>query len=125
MAECLGYLDAWKKIWPGDCFCYEYHFWRHQYFDPSGLYLAKLLYDDIQALRSDLGGIVEDSSQRSFFPHRLRYYVYGKRCSTRRFSLQSLVEDYFSHAFGSAWREALKYLQSVCERLDYAYLSAA
>ena len=123
MAECLGYLDAWKKVWPGDCFCYEYHFWRHQYFDPSGLYLAKLLYDDIQALRKHgLNGIVEDGSQRSFFPTGFAYYVYGETLFDAQVSFESLVEDYFSHAFGSAWREALKYLQSVCERLDYAYL---
>ena len=123
MAECLGYLDAWKKIWPGDCFCYEYHFWRHQYFDPSGLYLAKLLYDDIQALRKHgLNGIVEDGSQRSFFPTGFAYYVYGETLFDAQVSFEPLVEDYFSHAFGSAWREALKYLQSVCERLDYAYL---
>ena len=89
MAECLGYLDAWKKIWPGDCFCYEYHFWRHQYFDPSGLYLAKLLYDDIQALRKHgLNGIVEDGSQRSFFPTGFAYYVYGETLFDAQVSLR-------------------------------------
>ena len=55
MSDALAYLYDWKKNWSGDCFCYEYHFWMQQYIDQSGMYLGKLLYDDIH---SNITGII-------------------------------------------------------------------
>lgn len=124
MSECLGYLSAWKKIWTGDCFCYEYHFWKHQYFDQSGMYLAKLIYDDISALRSrGLSGMVEDGSQRSYFPTGFPYYVYGETLFDASRSFEELTEDYFSHAFGEHWQEVVEYLNKVRDILDFKYFS--
>ncbi len=124
MADCLGYLSAWKKLWTGDCFCYEYHFWKHQYFDQSGMYLAKLIYDDISALRSrGLSGMVEDGTQRSFFPTGFPFYVYGETLFDASRSFEELTEDYFSHAFGTHWREVADYLNKVRDLLDFAYFS--
>ena len=79
MAACLGYLKKeWKPVWKGDCFCYEYHFWIRQWYDPTGLQIAKTIHDDIVGLaKHGLHGIVEDGSQRSFFPTGLAFYVYG------------------------------------------------
>lgn len=124
MAESLGYLKEWKKNWHGDCFCYEYHFWRHQYFDPSGIYLPKLIHSDITALRKHgLSGIIEDGSQRSFFPTGFAFYVYGETLFDAETSLDALTEDYFSHAFGTEWKAVVEYLQEIDQRLDYAYLA--
>ena len=125
MAECLGYLKAWQKTWPGDCFCYEYHFWVHQYMDPSGLYLAKLIYDDITSLhKQGLNGIVEDGSQRSFFPNGLAFYVYGETLLDSTVPFETLVEDYYSHAYGAEWKQALDFLGKIRDRLDYASIFA-
>lgn len=124
MSECLGYLKEWQKRWDGDCFCYEYHFWRHQYFDPSGLYHARLIHEDISALQSQgLSGIIEDGSQRSFFPTGFSYYVYGETLFDKSGSLEELQRDYFSHAFGEKWQEVVAYLEKIRDRLDFAYLS--
>ncbi len=124
MGACLAYLDEWKKVWHGDCLCYEYHFWRHQYHDPSGLYLARLIYDDISALRSSgLDGMIEDGSQRSFFPNGFAYYVYGEMLYDTDHTFEELLEDYFSHAYGENWREVYAYLEKIRERLDFAYMS--
>ena len=124
MAESLAYLKEWKKSWHGDCFCYEYHFWRHQYFDPSGMYLPKLLHSDITALKKHgLSGIIEDGSQRSFFPTGFAFYVYGETLFDTAVSLEALTEDYFSHAFGAEWKSVVEYLQKIDARLDYAYLA--
>ncbi len=121
MAESLGYLNAWKKMWQGDCFCYEYHFWLHQYMDPSGLYLAKLVYDDIQGLRRHgLKGIVEDGSQRSFFPNGFAFYVYGETLFDADVKYDELLEDYFSHAYGADWALVRDFLAAMRDRLDYA-----
>ncbi len=123
MAESLGYLKEWKKIWPGDCFCYEYHFWIHQFMDPSGLYLARLIYDDVVTLRKQgLRGIVEDGSQRSFFPNGFAFYVYGETLFDATVPFEIMLEDYFSHAYGADWQAVCEYLSAIRDRLDYAGL---
>jgi len=59
MAECLAYLHEWKKIWDGDCFCYEYHFMDMQHMDVSNMFMAKIVYDDIVAQKKQgLRGII-------------------------------------------------------------------
>ena len=124
MAACLAYLKEWQKDWHGDCFCYEYHFWRHQYYDPSGLYHAKLIYDDICALKKQgLSGIVEDGSQRSFFPNGFSFYVYGETLYDSTVDFETMKEDYFSHAYGENWRDVVAYLEQIRENLDFAHQS--
>jgi DNA segregation ATPase FtsK/SpoIIIE-like protein len=66
-------------MWEGDTFCYEYHFMDFQYFDVSNMFMSKILYDDICALKSQgLSGIIEDGSQRSYFPTGFQFHVYGE-----------------------------------------------
>ena len=124
MAECLAYLHAWKQVWPGDCFCYEYHFWLHQYYDPTGLHIAELIHRDIRGLRRyGLNGIVEDGSQRSFFPTGFAFYVYGETLFDAQRSFEELREDYFSHAFGEKWRDVAEYLEAVRACFSFRYLA--
>ncbi|MBQ4051707.1 MAG: DUF4838 domain-containing protein [Oscillospiraceae bacterium] len=124
MAECLAYLHEWKKMWPGDCFCYEYHFWLHQHYDISSLELGRLLHNDITALRGQgLSGIVEDGSQRSFFPTGFPFYVYGETLFDASVTYDELKEDYFSHAFGENWKEAVAYLEKIAELLPFEKIS--
>ena len=123
MAACLGYLQAWKTMWHGDCFCYEYHFWKHQTLDLSGMALARLLYDDIHGLKQNgLQGIVEDGSQRSFFPTGFAFYLYGEALFDASVSFDELKEDYFSHAFGKDWRKVVAYLEAIRDAIPFAYM---
>ena len=122
MSECLGYLELWKKDWEGDCFCYEYHFMTGQMRDIGNQFLSKILYDDIVALRDHgLNGIIEDGSQRSYFPTGFQFYVYGETLFDRNVKFEDLREDYFSHAFGDKWQEVVAYLDSIGKKLDFAY----
>lgn len=124
MSENLGYLKKLQEVWHGDSFVYEYHFWQQQFLDLSGLYHAKLLYDDVRALKKhNLRGIVEDGSQRSFFPTGFSYYVYGETLFDNEVSFEKLKEDYFSHAFGENYEDVLNYLESVNSLVDFEYLS--
>lgn len=122
MAASLGFLQEWKKTWGGDCFCYEYHFWKHQVMDLSGMTIAKVLYDDVHGLKQNgLSGIVEDGSQRSFFPTGFAFYVYSEALYDTSVSYEELKEDYFSHAFGKDWKKVVAYLEAVSEALPFAY----
>lgn len=60
LAENLAYYDEWRKSYSGSSIAYEYHFWRHQYFDFSGITLAKRINEDIKGYkRRGINGIIE------------------------------------------------------------------
>ena len=119
----LACLRSWQKTWKGPVFGYEYHFWRHQYSDPSLLYIARRIYEDIRCLKAmGLDGYVEDGSQRSFFPNGLHMHVYAETLLNREADFDALVEDYFRHVYGEDWRLVLGYMEKVMDAFDYAYL---
>jgi len=124
MAECLAYLYDWKKMWKGDCFCYEYHFLGQQFSDYGNEYMPKLVYDDIVALKKHgLNGIIEDGSQRSFFPTGLQFYVYGETLYDSTVSYEDLKEDYFTHAFGANYKAVEEYLSNIASLLNRKYVA--
>jgi hypothetical protein len=121
--ENLAFLRSWQENWHGNCFSYEYHFWRHQYMDPSGLQIAKRIYEDIHALPiAGLSGFVEDGSQRSFWPNGFAIYLYAEALIDREKSFDELLEDYFSHAYGEDWLEAKDYLSKIALSFDFGYM---
>ena len=123
MAENLGYLQAWQENWDGDCFCYEYHFWMAHFCDLGGLQLAKYLYDDIRGLRQNrLEGIVEDGSQRSFWPNGFLFYVYARTLYDREIPYETLLEEYFTAGYGSDWEKVRDYLAAVSDAADFAFV---
>ncbi len=126
MGASLAYLDEWKKLWDGDAFCYEYHFWRHETCDPSYMYLARLIYDDIRAQKQNgLCGIVEDGTQRAFFPNGFPYYVYGETLFDREREYGELREDYFTHAYGKDGMKVADYLDALTALIGYKQLTDA
>jgi hypothetical protein len=123
LAENLVYFDEWKKAYEGSSFAFEYHFWRHQYYDFSGLKIAKVLSDDVKAyLSRGVNGIIQDGSQRSFFPTPLAFYVYARTMYDSSLSFEELVEECFSLIYGEGWREFYDYLNEYAEVLGYDYL---
>ena len=122
MAENLGYLNDWKKMWKGDCFCYEYHFWLAQYLDIGTMFISKIIHDDVCGLKQNgLRGIVEDGSQRSYFPTGFQFYVYGETLFDNSKTFEQLKEEYFSKAFGPDWKLACDYLQKLSDTSDYGF----
>ena len=118
----MAFLKDWKRMWKGDCFCYEYHFFSAQYMDPGSMDFAKVVYDDIQGLaKHGLSGIVEDCSQRSFFPTGFPFYVYGETLFDTGRSYEELMEEYFSAAFGENWTMVVQYLESISAQADVPY----
>ncbi len=119
----FAHLRQWQKMWSGDCLTYEYHFWRIQYRDPSGLYISRRLYEDIRGLKfMGLDGIIEDGSQRSFFPNGFAIYLYAEALMNRDCDYEKVREDYFRHIYGDAWEQVLSYLQKVSEIFDGEYM---
>jgi hypothetical protein len=121
--EYFGFLDEYRKKWNGASVVYEYHFWRHQYNDVGGIDIARILNDDVK-LYDDrkLGGVIQDGSQRSFFPTGLPFYVYSRTLFDRSYSYEELEEEYLSLAFGKNWRAFRDYLAKLGKAFNYEFM---
>lgn len=118
--EYFVHLKNWKKTWKGSCIAYEYHFWRHQYYDLSGINIARVVNEDVKAYaKHNIQGIIEDGSQRSFFPNGFAFYCYARTLFDISSNYDDLIEDYFRIAYGERWREFYNYLEKISETIDF------
>ena len=122
--ENLAFLRDWQKNFTGPGFSYEYHFWKHQCNDPSGLYIARRIYEDIRSLKyMNLSGYVEDGSQRSFFPNGFAMYIYAETLMNRDCDFDAVAKDYFSHAYGEDWPQVLQQLRRLQDTLPFPFMA--
>lgn len=124
MAANLAYLVDWKRTWKHDTFCYEYYFWRAQWYDMGSRMLARTIYNDaVNQTKAGLCGMVADGSQRAFFPNGFCFYVYGEAQFDPSRTFEELEEEYYSAAYGPDWRLVANYLDSISEKTNYLYLA--
>ena len=122
--EYFAYFDEWKKIWGGTAFSYEYHFWHHQYKDHAGINFSKRINEDVKEYkRRGVNGIVEDGSQRSFFPTGLHFYTYARTLYDVTLSPEEIAEDYFAAAFGEGAEEFYGYLSEISDAFLFEYIT--
>ena len=123
LEEYLTYFGEWKRIYRGGAFAYEYHFCRHQCYDPSGIFLARRINEDIKAYKQyEVNGVVEDGSQRSFFPNGLAFYTYARTLFDTSLCAEEIAEDYYSCAYGDDWKKFYDYLERLGKLFDMRYL---
>ena len=121
--ESFRYLDEWKRDWKGANVAYEYHFWRHMYYDVGMIRLSQIINEDVRVYKSqDVNGIIEDGSQRAFFPSGLAFYTYARSLFNMNDSAEKIAEDYFKAAYGEDWRDFYDYLSELSEVFDSRYL---
>jgi len=119
----LAHADIWKKDNVCPSLVYEYHFWVHQYRDPGVLDFAKIIYDDVRGYKKrGYDGIIEDGSQRSYFPNGFLFYVYASTLFDTSVEFDALIEDYFSTAYGEAWQEVVEFLRKIGKAFDMDYM---
>ncbi len=120
------YLDEWRKSgWEGDVVSFEYHFWRHQHFEPSGIELAKRIFEDAEAYHARrVNGMLACGTQRSYFPHGFAYFVFARKLFDLSYTFEELKEDYFYTAYGKDWREFYDYLEKVYDVFGFGFMEA-
>ena len=122
LGESFAYFDEWKKFWCSGTLAYEYHFWLHQFRDPANLALARLINNDIKVYKErGVNGIIEDGSQRCFFPNGLCFYTYARTLFDTEVTFEEIVEDFFPTAYGEDWREVYSYLERLGELMPPEY----
>ena len=122
--ELFWHFKDWTRKWSGANISYEYHFWYHQYRDIGGVSLAKIINEDIKFYRkNNIHGVIEDGSQRSFFPTGLAFYTYARTLFDAELEFSDIAEDYFRHAFGDDWREFYEYLERISTAFSHEFVS--
>ena len=122
--ELFKHFKTWTTDWTGANLAYEYHFWRHYAYDVSGTSLAKVINDDIKFYKANkINGVIEDGSQRSFFPTGLCFYTYARTLYDVSLSADEIAEEYFSCAFGEDWKKFYDYLDKLGKAFDHNYIS--
>lgn len=121
--EYILHAREWKKVADVPTMVYEYHFWLHQYRDPGSMRFAKLLNDDVKGYyKHGFNGLIEDGSQRSFFPTGYHFFTYAETLFDTNADLEEIKRDYFTHAFGELADDVIGYLNEISEVFDMRYL---
>ena len=125
LEEYIVRANLWRNFAPCKSFAYEYHFWKHQFYAPGTLSFAKRVCEDVISYReNNFNGLIEDCSQRCFFPNGFSFYCYGQKLFDSSVTYEELEEDYFKHAYGEGWQLALEYLKAVDEHMPQTYMEA-
>ena len=123
LEEHLAHTVLWREFAPCNSFVCEYHFWLHQFYAPGVFSFARRVYEDVKSYRlNGFRGIVEDCSQRCFFPNGFSFYVYAATLFDVNVDLEALKEDYFRHAYGEIWQEVVAFLEKIDERMPQTYM---
>jgi len=123
LEEFYAYFNEWRKSWKGSNVSFEYHFWRAMWNDVTGIRLAKLLHEDVRAYSANgINGILEDGSQRCFFPSGFELYTYARAMFNKETSFDEILEDYFVTAYGEDWKKVYDYMMELDEAFDYQFM---
>ena len=123
--ETIWHFKNWMNVWKGANLAYEYHFYRHFTYDLGGIRLSEIINDDIKFYgESNIHGVIEDGSQRCFFPTGLAFYTYARTLYDSSLSAEEIKEEYFKAAFGDAWRDFASYLEKLGKTFGHEYVSS-
>ncbi len=115
----LSFTDSWKPVFDGKRFLFEYHFWLDHYVDPGYMHFTKNIYNDARSI-ADAGfhGIMDDKTQRSYFPTGLPMAIYGETLFDRELDLEEYTARYFEKCFGKDAKKARAYLEEISAIFD-------
>ena len=121
--ESLAYIKEWMETQNLHSLAYEYHFWINQCFALGLMNFAEMIHNDVKGYRANnVNGIIEDGSQRSFFPNGFNFYVYGETLFDNGVDYSFLKEDYFSHAYGEEWEKVEEFFRTLDRGFDNDYM---
>ena len=121
--EYLLHAEKWQECGRCPSLVYEYHFWLPQYRDPGMMEFSKVIHNDVRGYKANgFGGLIEDGSQRSYFPNGFNYYVYAATLFDTNVDYEALKRDYFTHAYGEIADDVIEYLTAITKAFDINYL---
>ncbi|MBE6630950.1 MAG: DUF4838 domain-containing protein [Ruminococcaceae bacterium] len=121
--EYLMYGNECRDTYRVSSFVYEYHFTNNQYCNPGNMDYARLIHEDVKAYRRHgYDGIIEDGTQRNFWPNGFPLYVYAETLFDDGADFDEMVADYYRHAYGDVWREVVDFMTDLGKCVSMKYL---
>ena len=121
--EYIKHGNMWREKNKVPSFVYEYHFWWPQFHDLGMFDFGKLISDDIVGYyKNGFKGIVEDGSQRSFFPNGLLFHTYAATLFDTTADFEDIKADILSHAYGEDWQVVAQMFTELGRAVDFRYL---
>ena len=125
LEENLSYLFAWKKMFDGDSFVYDYPLGRAHYGELDYMKISHVIYRDIHFLKNlQLNGYISCQELRAGFPHNFPNYVMGQMLWNNTRDYEELKEEYFSSMYGENWKEVITYLENLSAYSSCDYFNA-
>ena len=120
--EYLAHAKKWQDMCKIQSLVYEYHYWWPQYRDFGIFDAAKMIHTDILGYKSNgCNGVIEDGSQRSYFPNGFSFNVYASTLYDNTSDFEALKEDYFKHAYGEDYKEVIAFFEKLGNAVTYNY----
>lgn len=115
----MSFIDSWKPVFDGRRFAFEYRFYTDHYFDPGYMSIARSVLADITHLDCiNMEGMMDDKTQRSYFPTGLPMAVYGEGMFDKSLDFDSFADRYFEKAFGEEGGKVRQYLEKITESFN-------
>lgn len=120
--ENLSHLKAWQQIFTGDGFFYDYPLGRAHYGDLGYMKIARVIYDDIHALKTfGVNGYMSCQELRAMSPTGFPDYVMAQALTDVSIPFETLRDTYFSAMFGPGWEQAVAFLEKLSALSDTDY----
>ena len=122
--EHISYVKEWERRCGMPSIAYEYHYCINQWYEPGAIKFSRLVYDDVRGYHANgIRGVIEDASQRTFFPNGFCFYIYATTLFDTSIDFDEAVEDYYSHAYGDDWREVLEFQKKLSVAFNHEFLA--
>ena len=122
--ENLTMYQLWLENYEGEIFFYDYPLGRAHYGDFGYMKIARIIYDDIDALKSlNSHGYMSCQELRIMSPTGLPNYIMGNRLLYKKVKFETLIKRYFDALYGEAAKECIEYLQSLSNLSDTNYFN--
>lgn len=122
--ENLAHFHNWKDCFDGDSFFFDYPLGRAHYGDLGYMKIAKVIYDDVHALKAlGTNGYMSCQELRAGNPTAFPNYVLGQSLLDGSIPYETMKEVYFRAMFGESWQQVTDYLEELSRLSDTDYFN--
>lgn len=123
LGENIKYLNAWKKVFAGDSFIFDYHFMWDGLKEITNLTLSNVLNEDIRHLKKlGLNGFISCQLTRNSFPNALGLNVLGEALLNGIDDFDAFVKQYYISNYGDKGIKTLTFLQEIKDLFPVLYV---
>ncbi len=116
----LSFVDAWKPVFDGPKFLFEYFMYTGHFRDPGYMSFGRQMAHDVKTLGvTGFDGIMSDQTQRSYFPTGLPCSIFGEFLFDTSIDTEPYIDKYLEDSFGSDWQTAKAYLEEISSTFDF------